>query len=454
MLDFKLIRKFLITCVLGATTGCVPLFNNLKTETQDNLLLDAENEIAEAIDAKRQKISPPKNVKFQSAMIKNVLAAVKKDPNYTLAVISEAEALSMVSVAESGAKPQISSTAVLGEVAEFSSPTIRSQGARLGLTLSQLIFDGGATASSIELEKINYLTAVSQTKNTANELTLQLATEIVRYSSANQRRNLLEKKIDLLDSMVTQMSKMVSNGLIDKSSLDAAYNQVSEFDIELTKMTLEKEMLEISIRKSFTGPPKSLFYDLKSLSFLETWPVGAWSDDLLLHQSALSVLKAEKNLLKAKAQNKPTFSFEAGASSPLEKNKDSSLNVGLRANYIFGDGGRRAATIDAAIKRYEVSKKSLAATKEKSELKFRTAVQRFESAKETRALTNEKINLLVNELQTANAQLSTGRSQFSQILDMEIALYRTEDQQLKNLAEIYEVRLLMAQISDKLIVLN
>ena len=83
MLDFKLIRKFLITCVLGATTGCVPLFNNLKTETQDNLLLDAENEIAEAIDAKRQKISPPKNVKFQSTMIKNVLAAVKKDPNYT-----------------------------------------------------------------------------------------------------------------------------------------------------------------------------------------------------------------------------------------------------------------------------------------------------------------------------------------------------------------------------------
>ena len=100
MLDFKLIKTFLFTCVLGATNGCVPLFNNLKTETQDNLLLEAEIEIAEAIDAKRPKISPPKNVNFQSAMIKNVLAAVKKDPNYTLAVISEAEALSMVSVAE------------------------------------------------------------------------------------------------------------------------------------------------------------------------------------------------------------------------------------------------------------------------------------------------------------------------------------------------------------------
>ena len=425
--------------VLSACAETPPQLDHLDDEIVVRLAAgDMLAQQAETLDA---RVDVSKGFKVA------LLEALEENPGYRAAVKLEEEAAASIDVAASGQRPQITSDSTLGAIYEGDPVSNTTAGIAGGLTLSQLLYDGGATLGSINRATADAVAARAERLDRGNAIVLEAARAWIDVWQYHQRLVWLTTKTSEMDAVVSQIERMASNGMLDRASLDSAKRQI--VDIALERATLESQLGDAKSRfeRYFGGTPASVENPAKIMTgHVARLRATDWKTAPRLRRSAAELVSAQGALAEAEAAFKPRVSLQTGVMSPMNSDDTTDVTAGFRVEYTFGDGGRRKARLEAARARVDALEARLADEQRDTESQMGAALDRLTSIERSMPLLKQKIALSASEAKTARSQIATGQSNLRNLVEAEVENYRARDQEIRMQAEL---RLLLLEIAAR-----
>lgn len=365
-----------------------------------------------------------------------VARAVETNAGYRAALAQEREAASRVGVAESVRKPQLSADANLGGIREFGSEEDTITGISAGISLSQLIFDGGESVAAINRATAEALGARAERVTQANVLALEVARAWIDVWQFEERVRLLRSRTSEMDTMVGQMERMAANGFVDRAGLDSARRQIVDIRLEETRLQGELADAQVRFRQHFRQAPGRLSRPTQIVTpAVAHAQAGAWQNAPSLEVRAASLIAARHGVEEAEAAFHPRFRLQTGLRTPMDTADPASGNLGLGFDYSLLDGGRRVSQLEAAIARRAALEERLREEQTTLEAELAAAVARLSGLERSMPLVAEQIRLSASEAETSRSQITTGQSTLRQLVDAEIENYRAQDRQIAMRAE-------------------
>jgi outer membrane protein TolC len=364
---------------------------------------------------------------------------------YLAALASEQEAVGQIGVASSIRRTQLTGGVNVGGLREAGSDGARVEGLAGGINLSQLVYDGGAATSAISRATALALSAQSTRAAQGNDLALNAARAWIDTWQYSERLRLVRSRSSEMDTLVDQIERMANNGMLDRASLDSARRQI--VNIKLDEMQLQSGLsaAQVLFQRFFHAQSASLKRPPEIVSpGMARSLAGDWHRAPQLQRQAAELLAAHATVKEAQSAFRPRARLQAGARSPLEKDEATELTVGLSVEYIFNDGGRRKKQLESAEGRVAAAQAQLTDAQRNLEAELEAGLVRLASMERSMPLVAEKLRLSRSEAQIARSQLPTGQSNLRQLIEAEIEIYRTKDQQISMQAERYILLLTMA----------
>ena len=340
-----------------------------------------------------------------------------------------------IRIARSALLPQFTGSATAGAVVE------RNAGDRAGaaadLSVSQLLFDGGATAAQIDATTARAYAAQAGVLIAGNDVAEEAARAWVDVWHYNARLSLLRARVAEVDGIRATLEQMISNGFIDRASLAAAERQVLD-------IRMEEEQLQASLRSAQVRFQRLLGYAPGGVAAPQSLlaqgePDGfrtLWRDAPELVVGAANLIALERDLQSAQAATRPTVALRAGVSSPLASSDNPNMTVGLTLQHQFGDGGRRAAEIEALQERLAGGRLEFEEGKREAETELEANLSLYRSLVSGRATLARQIEVIERENSTLRSQLASGQATLNQVVEGEVRYYRARARQLELAAEL------------------
>lgn len=358
-------------------------------------------------------------------------AAVRSNDGYRAALSIEREALAQAGVSASFLKPQLSAGANAGSVRETGADRSTTSGVAGGVSLSQLVYDGGASASAVNRATALAVAAQAGRVSQSNDLALGAARAWIDLWQYSERLRLMHHRTSEMATLVDMIERMASNGLLDRASLDSARRQIVEIRLEETRLRAGQAETQVLFRRFFDASPTSLPRPPELVSADQARTLAAnWQNAPVLERQAAEMLAAQAAVDEAAAAFRPRATLQAGARTPMERGEPTDLTVGLSLEYTFSDGGRRRMQLESAEARHEAMVAQLSDAQRGLEAELEAALTRLDSMQRSIPLLEEKRRLSQSEAETSRSQLSTGQSNLRQLIEAEIEIYRAQDQQI------------------------
>ena len=369
-------------------------------------------------------------------------AAVAADPSYRAARAREAEAMAAIGGAEAAWRPQLSGNATLGALREGDPVSDTTTGAAGDLTLSQLLYDGGAAGGAIDRARAEALAAEAARAAEANAAALAAAEAWIDLWQFDTRLALLDSRTRALDDLVAQIERMATNGMLDRAAHDAARRQIADVQLMRTEMQAGRDAARTRFTRHFGPPPARL---AKPAGFADPAALGrladGWRKAPALRQAAAELLAARAAEREAQAAFRPRVAVQAGVTSPMDEDETTDVTAGLRLSYTFGDGGRRKAALRAAGERVTALEAALQAALGRAEDEMRVASDRRAALARALPVVERKIALSGSEAGIARSQIVTGQSSLRQLVAAEIESYRARDEQIRMQCDMLKLEL-------------
>jgi outer membrane protein, adhesin transport system len=380
-----------------------------------------------------------------------VATAVRANPAYVAALAVEQESSANIDIANSARLPLLGLNGNLGGVREGGSRTNVETGLATNLSVSQLIYDGGASAATVNQAIAQALAAQAERRVRGNEIALEASRAWTDVWQFGQRIDLLRSRTNEMDVLAGQIERMASTGMLDRTSLDGAQRKIVEISLEDVRLQSDLQEAQLRFQRYFgksverVGRPDELVSHQQALFFAQQWreapSLQRAGSELLISRSAVSI---------AEAGFQPRANIAAGIRSPLEKGEPVSSSLGLTLEYTLGDGGRRQATLRGAEARLEAAEAQFAEAQLSLKAELDAAVTRLQAIEQSMILMEESVRLSVSEVVTVRSQITTGQSNLLQLVEAEIALYRAQDQQIVIQAEKLTLHLVIASLTGAL----
>jgi adhesin transport system outer membrane protein len=344
-------------------------------------------------------------------------------------------------------KPQVGLT---GRAGQYDDGTGWTNGATVGLDISQLIYDGGAAKAGMD---------AAQTAKIQADLTLVATREEVLNSAGaawidvwflEERARRMKARLDEASPLINRIKKMAETGLADRTIIEKADKSV--LDVRLEIQRLESSRSEAAGRFSayFGTTPKNLTAPKSLVSSAEAQSAADnWRESAQLKASASRVLTANFELQLAEADLKPKIVANAGSTAPLSSDAPVK-SIGLMVTYNFSDGGRRKSRIESAKASVAAAEADLELQMTQSEAAAFAANLSYADVTTGITLVKEQIAVLSQSRETARSQIASAQSNLNTLLETEIDLYRAEDRLLALESEKLKLELRMLQIGGKL----
>jgi adhesin transport system outer membrane protein len=389
-----------------------------------------------------------KPVARQGGLRTSLARAVEANDAYRAMIAMEAEAFANIAVADSARQIHVSTTANLGGVSESGTTTT---GVAAALNLSRLLYDAGESAAAVNLATAQALATQSERQIRGNELALEAARAWIDVWQFSARIALLSDKTAEMDTLVGQIERMASNGMIDRSILEGVRRRV--VDISLEKMQLEANLQDAQTRfqryfdtSAGNLEPPSEIVD----QGLAHRMAKSWEEAPSLHRQAAELVIALNNVSIAEAAFKPRAYVEGAVRTPTEPSADVNSTLGVSLTYTFGDGGKREANLRAAQARFEAARAQLADLRHQIEAEIGTATTRLTAMERSIPLMAENIRLSAAEAEIARTQIVTGQSNLQRLIEAEIDNYRARDNEIAMQAEKLILQLTIAALTGGL----
>lgn len=365
-----------------------------------------------------------------------VARAVQANAGYRAALAQEREAASQVGVAESVRWPQLSADANLGGLREFDSAEESMSGLSGGISLSQLIYDGGESAAAINRATAEALGARAERVSQANELALEVARAWIDVWQFEERVHLLRSRTSEMETMVAQMERMAANGFVDRAALDSARLQIVDVQLEETRLQADLADARVRFRQHFRQAPGRLGRPAEIVTpAVARAQANAWQNAPSLEARAAALIAARHGVEEAEAAFRPRIRLQTGLRTPVDTEDPASGNFGLGFDYSFFDGRRRVHQLEAAIARRAAVEDQLRQEQAALEAELAAAVTRLSGIERSMPLVAEQIRLSASEAETYRSQITTGQSTLRQLVEAEVENYRAQDRQIAMRAE-------------------
>lgn len=369
---------------------------------------------------------------FRDALLGSVLA----NEGYLSAQASEAAALAEIGVAQSGRRTQFGADMTLGGIREGNPVSDTTLGGSGDVTMSRLIYDGGASTGGINRATATALAAQANRLDRGNLIAIEAARAWVDLWQASERLSLLHRKTGNFVELIKQMDRMVSNGMIDRATAENARRQLLDIKLEQTALEAEKAEAAVRFELHFRQVPDKITRptEIVTLSMV-TARADGWKNAPALKQVAAEVFVAKGALQEAQAAFRPRVSLQAGATSPMDKQDTTDVSAGLQLQYVFNDGGRRKAQLEAAEKRVLALEAQFAEARRAAQADLEGAMVRLKALEKSVALVSQKVDLSASEADVARSQIATEQAGLRQLISAEIENYRASDQKIQMQAE-------------------
>jgi outer membrane protein TolC len=362
--------------------------------------------------------------------------AVSANGGYLGALALEAEALGQVGVVASVRRPQLTGNANIGGIRETGSNTDTTTGVAGGLNLSQLVYDGGASASAMNRSTALALSAQAGRVVQGNEIALSAAQAWIGLWQYSERLRLLQARTSEMDMLIEQIERMASNGMLDKASLENAQRQIVDIKLEESRLLAGRAEAQVLFQRFFNAKPSNMPRPSELVTAAQARALAQdWQTAPGLQRQAAELLAAQAAVGEAKSAFRPRARLQAGARSPLERDEATDLTIGLSLEYSFNDGGRRKNQLEAAEARVAATDAQLSDAQRSLEAELQAGLTRLASIERAMPLLADKLRLSRSEAETSRSQMLTGQSNLRQLVEAEIAIYRAQDEQIAMQAE-------------------
>lgn len=362
--------------------------------------------------------------------------AVSTNAGYLGALALEAEAFGQVGVVASARRPQITGSADVGGIRETSTNADTTIGVAGGVNLSQRVYDGGASASAINRSTALALSAQAGRLAQGNEIALSAARAWIDLWQYSERLRLMQARTSKMDTLVAQIERMASNGMLDKASLENAQGQIVDIKLEESRLIAGQAEAQVLFQRFFNAKPANVTKPSELVSAAQARSLARdWQTAPGLQRQAAELLAAQAAVGEARSAFKPRARLQAGARSPLESGESTDLTVGLSLEYSFSDGGRRKKQLEATEARVAATNAQLSDAQRGLEAELQAGLTRLASIERAMPLLADKLRLSRSEAETSRSQMLTGQSNLRQLVEAEIEIYRAQDQQIAMQAE-------------------
>lgn len=427
-------------CLVLALAGCA-----IAPGDPTGLKGEMDDRLGQQVAAAEAASSAAAQEAGQGDMIAALRAAVRASDAYRAAAAAVAEAEAQADAADSARSFQVSGAATLGGLREGDPLNRTTTGAMGDLTLSQLLFDGGEVTGAIDQAIASVLAAQAERLGQANEIALESAQAWVDVWSIETRLKELRARTASMDALISQIDRMAANGMVDRTAVDAAQRQV--LDIRLEEASLETALEDarqrfetyFHTRPETIATPPILFETAGNRPDRNAWRLAP-----PLQRAAADLLVAQAAQEQAQAAFSPRVSLQAGLNSPMKQDDSTDLSAGFRVQYIFNDGGRRSALLEAARSRVDSREAALSDAQRAARAELETSLARLAALERTLPMLARKVEISTAEAKTARSQIATGQSSLRQLIDAEVEGYRARDQKTRTEADLRMLQLTIA----------
>jgi adhesin transport system outer membrane protein len=417
----------LSTCVFAlASCGAPTEMSDMRSAMSERLALGVNSETT----------STGEPIPLGAGFVPALRAAVMANEGYLGAVALEREALGQVGVADSVRRPQLSASANIGGVRETGPAGTTTTGVAGGVNVSQLVYDGGEAASSVNRATALALAAQAGRVAQSNDIALNAARAWIDLWQFTERLRLMRARTSEMDTLVGQIERMATNGMLDRAALDSARRQIVDITLEETRLEASRAEAQVMFNRFFRatpaqpGRPADLVTAQKARNLAQDWQNAP-----ALQRQTAELFAAQAAVETAQSAFRPKARLQGGARSPMQRGDATDLTIGLSVEYSFSDGGRRQRQLDSAEARAEATNAQLTDAQRALEAEMAGAITRLESIDRSIPLVARKLSLSQSEAETARSQLMTGQSNLRQLVEAEIETYRAQDQQIALQAE-------------------
>ena len=370
--------------------------------------------------------------------------AILDNQRFAASIRRYREAGAGIRVSQSGTRPQLTAGTTVGGITGGNESGVTT-GAAANISLSQLVFDGGATRSEIAGATAQAYSARANIAATGNEVGRDAALAWIDLWQANTHLALLTARLRDVAPMIERIERLITNGIVDRAALAAAQRQFLDLKLEEERLNASlrdaKERFNryYGSRPNTVAAPQRLFSDAELAQMANTW-----QDSPALIAAAAELIVAERAVDAAQARTRPTVSLRAGASSPISRSDRPDANVGLVLQHTFGDGGRRAAEIDRLDERLQAGRATFEDTKSGARVDVENALSRHRSLRDTISVLQAQITALDTERETLRSQIASGQANLRQLVEAEVSYYRAQARLIEIRGELSKLEIGMA----------
>jgi outer membrane protein TolC len=334
-LEEKIVTKFNDLQVLEA-----PKFDKKKPSQIENI---------ETILSKKNIESKKDIYNLEAPFRDMIIDVISVHPEVQSAYYLEKAAEQEIVASKGQNKPQITGSLNAGGVKENTNTSDITTGVALDARISQLIYDGGYLAGSIGKKNALYEQAKSNSAMVKNRIGFEAASSWLDLWVLREKLKEINYTSEDTNPILADIKRVAKTGLIDRTVVDNIEKSLLQVTVNKQKLEMDIELAELRYE---------YFYGKVPIDIIK--PVSPFKLDLLenkmKNKSSIPKLRFAAAQLMASREDensilgefKPQVSFNLAASSPLDRDDNASLAIGIQSTYTFSDGGTRKARLKVA----------------------------------------------------------------------------------------------------------
>src|SRR6266404_8612863 len=294
------------------------------------------------------------------------------------------------------------------------------------LTVSQLIYDGGATIASRRASRINEDSAYYTLRDTIDTVVQTVRTQFYQILLDRALVQVQEESVNLLQSQLEDQKSRFEAGTVPQFNVLQAQSQLQNQIPLLIQAQNNYRISMVQLAKTLGIPAGRQYSTDEPLPVAGRLTYTPITYDL---SSALITARANRPFLKAQRSNvlssveqitvaasgwKPTISANIGlrqTNNPRSAQLDNTLEgwfFGFTGSWNIFDGGNTYGSVKAARASLEETKVTLDDSTRQVELDVSTAVDNLRNAQETIAASETAVQVSQEALRLSNERLAAG----------------------------------------------
>jgi len=333
-------------------------------------------------------------------------------------------------------KPQITGSLNAGGIKENANNSDTTTGVALNASISQLIYDGGYLAGSIGNKKALFEKAKSNSAMVKNRIGFEAASAWMDLWVLREKLKEINYTIEDANPILADIKRMAKTGLIDRTVVDNIEKSLLKVTENKQKLETDIELVELRYENFYGKAPLDIIKPVSpfTLVVFEN-KMKDKSSIPKLRFAAAELIAARETVNSILGEFKPKVSFNLAANSPLDRDENANIAVGIQSTYTFSDGGTRKAQLKVAEARSSELKFSLDNEKIITMKLIEKDLKSLNYLKKSRLITQKSLEQNTKSLTILKSQILTGQSKLNNVIDMHIERIEVINKLLENTAQ-------------------